>query len=38
MLFFDDTNENIKGALVAGLQAIQVNSAADVIDALHALR
>jgi epoxide hydrolase-like predicted phosphatase len=37
MLFFDDTNENIEGALVAGLQAIQVNSAADVIDALHAL-
>lgn len=37
MLFFDDTNENVEGALSAGLQAIQVNSAADVVDALRAL-
>ena len=37
MLFFDDTNENVEGALSAGLQAIKVNSAVDVVDALHAL-
>jgi len=37
MLFFDDTAENIEGALRAGLQAIQVSSAADVVKALRAL-
>ncbi|MFT6304725.1 MAG: epoxide hydrolase-like predicted phosphatase [Granulosicoccus sp.] len=37
MLFFDDSNENVEGALSAGLQVVQVNSAADVVDALRVL-
>ena len=37
MLFFDDTNENVEGALRAGLQAIHVKSAVDVPEALLAL-
>lgn len=37
MLFFDDTEENVKGAQRAGLQTVQVNSSVDVVDALRAL-
>jgi epoxide hydrolase-like predicted phosphatase len=37
MLFFDDSNENVEGALSAGLQVVQVNSEADVVDALRVL-
>jgi len=37
MLFFDDSSENVEGALRAGLQAIHVTSPADVVDALRAL-
>jgi len=33
-LFFDDTTENVVGALAAGLQAVHVRSPSDVRDAL----
>ncbi len=37
MLFFDDTDENIEGARLAGLQTVHVSSADDVVGALQAL-
>ena len=37
ILFFDDLRENVEGALAAGLQAVHVQSPADVQKALHGL-
>jgi putative hydrolase of the HAD superfamily len=37
ILFFDDTRENVDGALNAGLQSVLVNSPADVKNALLSL-
>jgi putative hydrolase of the HAD superfamily len=37
IMFFDDTFENIEGAKLAGLQAVQVRSPDDVRDALRAI-
>lgn len=34
ILFFDDTEENVLGARAVGMQAVQVNSAADVVRAV----
>ena len=35
LLFFDDTKQNVEGALVAGLPAVHVRSPQDVEDALR---
>ena len=37
ILFFDDTLENVNGALAAGLEAVQVRGPADVKTALQGL-
>lgn len=37
VLFFDDSAENVAGARATGLQAVQVNSIADVRSALHSI-